>query len=143
MAVGSVEGSQNDANYINHIAALIFMADPTLDMVSSPTGICPLDLSTINRNMDQFVGSAAKAYADGYYPRTGNSDNQLPIGDFANMTVNAMHQEMRIAIAPNEPLWIVTIVLVAMVTALMTALLLRAGVYEPFTLENVLKVVQV
>jgi hypothetical protein len=139
-AVGWIEGSQIDANYINHVAALIFMADPTLDVVSSPTGIRPLDLSTINRNMDEFVGSAAKAYADGYYPRIGDKGIRLPTGDFTNMTVNATHQEMRIMIAPNEPLWIVTIVLVAMVMTLTTALLLRMGVYEPFTFDNVLKV---
>jgi hypothetical protein len=34
---------------------------------------------------------------------------------------------MRVALAPNEPLWITTIILVAMAMTLMTALLLREG----------------
>jgi hypothetical protein len=87
-AVGVAAGSQNVDTHIDYIAALMFMADPTLDLVSSPTGIHPLDLSAINCNMDSFVHSAAKAFADGYFP----VDTYGPdaIVNFTTMPVNVL-----------------------------------------------------
>lgn len=125
----------SNSTYISVIAAKMFTS---LAINSTSTGIGLLDLDTINSNMNIFTGSAAKAYADGYYP----ADGSLPITNATTMPVNDTIQQPRIMLKTSQPLWIIDICLVMIVVSLLATLTLKVDEgHKPFDLGNVLKAV--
>jgi len=53
-------------NFVNDVAASIFMTNIFADW-SHAQDIAPLDILSINKNIDAFMSSAAKAFVDRYY----------------------------------------------------------------------------
>jgi hypothetical protein len=142
-AVGATDIYGNGSTGINYIAAKIFMSDPSMDTSASPTGIRPLSLDTINSNINAAIGTAAKAYIDGYQPAGATSGNFLPIGNLSTMTVHATVQQPRVALMTSKPLWVMNIFLAGITMALLAMLTLGGdGGRYPFSLGNVLKIVQ-
>ncbi|KDQ49569.1 hypothetical protein JAAARDRAFT_200730 [Jaapia argillacea MUCL 33604] len=133
---------QNTAKMIiNYICELLFLVDPSLNLTNYPMGVPPLDIESINNNMDIFFGSASKAYTDGYY----SIGSAIPT--FTTVSVEAEQGEPRLAFASSKLLFIVYASLLGVATVL--ALLLGLGVgdgkrkREPFTLGTVAWAVQV
>ncbi|KDQ51189.1 hypothetical protein JAAARDRAFT_50925 [Jaapia argillacea MUCL 33604] len=138
----SEQEPQNTAKMIiNYICELLFLVDPSFNLTNYPMGVPPLDIESINNNMDIFFGSASKAYTDGY-DSTGSA-----IPTFTTVSVEAEQEEPRLAFASSKPLFIVYASFMGVATIL--ALLLGMGVgdgerkREPFTLGTVAWAVQV
>jgi hypothetical protein len=123
---------------INYIGACLFMTDPTMDTTATPTGIRPLNLDTINKNMDAFVASASKAYTDGYKPAGSRS----PLGNFSTISVPAVGQQHRLALVTSRTLWVITMVLTFITVVFIPVIVLRLEGRVPMSLNSVLEVTQ-
>jgi hypothetical protein len=138
-AVITPEPDSNSSTIVNFISALLFMTDLTMNTDNHPTGIPPLHVDIINGNMDTFVGSAVKAYADGHFPGNGT----LPYGGFNTVEVRARQQEQRLALVTDVPLWTATMSLVALSAILLTWLAVMWKRRDPFDLRSIMKATQV
>ena len=99
--------------------------------------IAPLDISSINKNMDGFMSSAAKAFIDGYR-KVGTSVNTT----FDWASVPGLGEEQRPALTTSKELFIITVVLDVITTALLYALVRSAPTWKgyPLNLVNVYRV---
>jgi hypothetical protein len=122
------------ANLVNLPASMMFMANSSLVDWNNAHGVRPLDLPSINQNMDTFILSAAKAYIDGY-TRNGSSS----VVEFDLDTISALGHEERFALTTSKPQFIVIIVFVAIATVLLFLLCRFALAHErdPFDLSHV------
>jgi hypothetical protein len=127
------------ANVVNNIASTMFMANASTVDWNTAHNIHPLDLPSINKNVDTFMLSAAKAYIDGY-TKNGTST----VVEFDLDTVSALGHEQRLALTTSKPLFIVTVVFVAIATILLFALCKSSLAQKryPFDLNNVFAVLR-
>jgi hypothetical protein len=137
-AVTLPESWLDTSSAINYIATCLFMTDPTMDTTATPTGIRPLNLDTINKNMDAFVASASKAYTDGYKP----AGSQSPLGNFSTISVPAVGQQHHLTLVTSRPLWITTMVLTFITVIFIPMVVLRLEGQVPMSLNGVLEVTQ-
>lgn len=113
----------NEEPLISTISSALF-----LNSTSNNVGQTVLPIDYINDNMDRFIASAAKAYANGY----------LDPNDTVTVDVPATIQATRLALLTSKPLWIIFIVLFGLeFTALVAAFHLGATSTNLFNLENV------
>jgi len=109
------------ANAVNNVVSTLFMANSSTVDWNTAQGIHPLDLPSINQNMDSFMLSAAKAYIDGYR-KNGTS----LVVDFELDTVSGTSQEEKLALSTSTALFSSTNAFVVVVTVLL--LILRRAV---------------
>jgi len=98
--------------------------------------IAPLDIPSINKNMDDFMSSAAKAFIAGY---RNTGANTQPTFDL--MPVPALGEEQQLALITSKELFIVSVVLDVIITVLFCTLVLSAPTWKgyPFNLVNVFR----
>jgi len=99
--------------------------------------ITPLDISSINKNVDDFMSSAAKAFINGYC-KVGTSAE--PTFDLAS--VPGLGEEQRLALTTSKDLFIVTVVLDVIITALLYTLIQSAPAWKGYPL-NLVSIFQV
>jgi len=107
-------------NLVNIIAADMFMTNTSVDW-NNAEDIAPLDIPSINKNMDDFLSSAAKAFIDGYRrvgPRT------IPI--FDSVSVPGLAEGQQLVLTTSKELFIITVVLDVIITALLFTLVQSA-----------------
>ena len=123
-------------NLVNNVAADMFMTNSSIDW-NNAQDIAPLDISSINKNMDGFMSSAAKAFIDGYR-KVGTSVNTT----FDSASVPGLGEEQRPALTTSKELFIITVVLDVITTALLYALVRSAPTWKgyPLNLMNVYRV---
>jgi len=126
------------SNGVNNVASIMFMANSSVDW-NSAQNIPTLDIATINKNMDIFMLSAAKAFLDGYR-KAGTS----PTPTFDLTTISATGQEQRLALTTSKGLFITTIVVSAISMGLLFALCQATLSLKryPFDLHSVFAVLQ-
>ncbi|KAJ3575935.1 hypothetical protein NP233_g756 [Leucocoprinus birnbaumii] len=125
------------ANLVNNVASDMFMpSNGSIDW-NTVENVPPLDLPTINKNVDTFMSSAAKAFIDGYR-KTGAST----IPTFDQDSVAGIGQEQRLALTTSRGLFITTIVVDVIALLLLYALCRSALTQEryPFNLFSVFQV---
>jgi hypothetical protein len=125
------------ANAVNSVASIMFMANSSTVDWNEAHNIRPLDLPSINENVDIFMLSAAKAFIDGY-----NANGTSTAVEYDLDTVSAMGQKQGLALTTSKPFFIVTVVLAAMTMPLLLALCKSALARDryPFDLNHVLAV---
>jgi hypothetical protein len=102
------------------------------NVLSQQTPVSPLPLQTIGANVDRFMSSAVKAFANGY---------SAP-GNVSTISVPGSIQEERLVLATNKPIWIASICLFSVeLVALLVALRFGVSSRAQFNLQNVLKAV--
>ncbi|EKM82343.1 hypothetical protein AGABI1DRAFT_97365 [Agaricus bisporus var. burnettii JB137-S8] len=111
----------------------MFMANSSTVDWNTARNIRPLDLPSINQNMDTFMLSAAKAYIDGY-TKNGTS----LVVDFDLDNVSAMGQQQTYALSTSKGLFIATVALIGIATLLVFAIFTSLQKRErlPFELNN-------
>ena len=121
------------SNLVNNLAVDMFMTNTSVDWKSA-RNIAPLDISSINKNVDDFMSSAAKAFIDGYR-KVGTNANAT----FDSVSVPGMMEEQRLALTTSQELFIVTVVLGMITTALLCTLVRSAPTWKgyPLNLANV------
>ena len=134
-ALSEVESSEV-SNLVNTIAANMFMTNSSVDWYGTQD-IAPLDISSINKNMDDFMSSAAKAFLDGY--QLGPTDVTFDV-----VSVPGLEEGQQLALTTSKELFIVTVVLDVIITALLFTLVRSAPTWKgyPFNLANVLRLLQ-
>jgi len=122
-------------NLVNTIAADMFMTNTSVDW-NDAEDIAPLDIPYINKNMDDFLSSAAKGLIDGYR-RVG--PRAIPI--FDSVSVLGLAEGQRLVLTTSKELFIITVVLDIISTALLYTLVRSAPTWEgyPFNLANVFR----
>jgi len=113
------------ANLVNNVAADMFTASNSIDW-NTAQDIAPLDIPSINKNVDDFMSSAAKAFIDGY--RKVNAT-------FDSTSVPGLMEEQRLALTTSEELFIVTVVLDMITTALLYTLVRSAPSWKGYPLN--------
>jgi len=125
-------------NLVNTIAADMFMTSNPVEW-DDVQDIAPLDIPSINKNMDDFMSSAAKAFIDGYR-KVGTSADTT----FDSASVPGLEEEQRLALTTSKELFIVTVVLDVITTALLCILVRSAPSWKgyPLNLVNVLQLLE-
>jgi len=120
-------------NLVNDVAAGMFMTNSSTDW-NHAQDIAPLDIPSINKNVDAFMSSAAKAFIDGYR-KVGTSVEPT----FDSVAVLSSMEEQRLALTTSKELFIITVVLDVIVTALLYTLVRSAPTWKgyPLNLVNV------
>ena len=123
------------ANLVNNVAADMFMTNSFVDR-NSEEGIAPMEIPSINRNMDDFMSSAAKAFIDGYRESSTGVDPTFDL-----VFVPGLGEEQKLALTTSRKLFITTIVLDVIITALLCTLIRSAPTWKgiPFNFMNVLQ----
>jgi len=116
-------------NLVNNIAANMFMTNNSTDW-NNAQDIAPLDIPSINKNVDDYMSSAAKAFTDGYR-KVGTSAK--PTFDLAS--VPGLMEEQRLALTASKELFIVTVVLDMIITALLFTLVRSASTWKGYPLN--------
>lgn len=124
------------ANLVNNVGSDMFMANTSIDW-NTAQNVVPLDLPSINRNVDIFMSSAAKAFIDGY-----RKDGPTTVPAFDLAPVPGIGQEQRLALTTSKGLFITTIVVDAIALSLLYALCRSALTQKryPFNLFSVFQV---
>ncbi len=125
-------------NIINNVASVMFMANSSVDW-NTAANIPPSDLATINKNLDAFMLSAAKAFIDGYR-KTGSS----AAVSFDLKTIPATGKEQRLALTTSKGLFI-TVIVVFVIALVLLYTLCRSVLAQkryPFDLHSVLSVLE-
>jgi len=122
------------ANLVNNVAADMFMTNSSVDW-NTTQNIAPLDIPSINKNVDDFMSSAAKAFIDGYR-KVGATD---PTFDLAS--IPGLMEEQRLALTASKELFVVTVILDVITTALLFTLVRSAPTWKgyPLNLANVFR----
>ena len=125
-------------NLVNNIAANMFMTNNSTDW-NNAQDIAPLDIPSINKNVDDYMSSAAKAFTDGYR-KVGTSAK--PTFDLAS--VPGLMEEQRLALTASKELFIVTVVLDMIITALLFTLVRSASTWKgyPLNLANFFRLLE-
>jgi len=120
------------ADFINNVAADMFMANNSADWQLAQN-IAPLDIPSINKNVDDFMSSAAKAFIYGYR-KLGTSVHVT----FDSASVPGLIEEQRLALTTSQDLFIVTVVLDMIITVLLCTLVRSAPTWKgvPLNLAN-------
>jgi len=120
---------------VNNVAADMFMTNGSVDW-NNAQDIAPLDIPSINKKVDDFMSSAAKAFIDGYR-KVGTSAEPT----FDSASVLGLAEEQRLALTTSKELFIITVVLDVISTALLYTLVRSAPTWEgyPFNLANVFR----
>ena len=134
-----VEIQENEKlNFVNDVAASMFMTNISADW-SHAQDIAPLDIPSINKNVDAFMSSAAKAFVDGYR-KVGTSADPT----FDSVSVLGLGEEQRLALTTSKELFIITVVLDVIITALLYTLVRSAPTWKgyPLNLANVFRLLE-
>ncbi|EKM82344.1 hypothetical protein AGABI1DRAFT_104369 [Agaricus bisporus var. burnettii JB137-S8] len=123
-----------EVNAVNNLASIMFMPNSSTVDWNTARNIRPLDLPSINKNMDTFMLSGAKAYIDGY-----NKKGTNPVAGYNLETVSAMGQRQTYALSTSKWLFIAIVALFAIATLLLLAIFTSTRKTErlPFDLINV------
>ena len=125
-----VEVQENEKlNFVNDVAASMFMTNISADW-SHAQDIAPLDIPSINKNVDDFMSSAAKAFIDGYR-QVGTSANST----FDLTSVLGLEEEQQLTLITSKELFIVTVVLDVITTALLFTLVRSAPTWKGYSLN--------
>jgi len=116
-------------NLVNSVAAHMFMTDSSVGW-NNAHDIAPLDIPSINKNMNDYMSSAAKAFIDGYR-QVGTSTD--PTFDLA--PVPGLGEEQQLALTTSKELFIVTVVLDVIITALLFTLVRSASTWKGYPLN--------
>ena len=125
-------------NFVNDVAAGMFMTNSSTDW-SNAQDIAPFDIPSINKNVDAFMSSAAKAFIDGYR-KIGTSTEPT----FDSVSVFGLGEEQRLALTTSKELFIITVVLDVIITALLYTLVRSAPTWKgyPLNLANVFRLLE-
>jgi hypothetical protein len=126
---------------LNFIAASLFLKDPSFNLTLYPNGVPVLDLDTIQDKLNLYIGSASKAYTDGYYPEDGSLLVAAPV----RVQVDAQGEKQRLALVTSKPIWGVTMVCTISAGLLLGVLWMGIGEgreREPLDLESMLRALQ-
>jgi len=115
-------------NLVNNIAADMFMPNSSIDW-NIAEDIAPLDISSINKNVDDFMTSAAKAFIDGYR-KIGTTDPAFDL-----VSIPGLMEEQRLALTASKGLFVVTVVLDVITTALLFSLVRSASTWKGYPLN--------
>ena len=128
------------ANLVNSVAADMFMTNSSVDW-NTAQNIAPLDIPSINKNVDDFMSSAAKAFIDGYRKVEANTN---PNPTFDSTSVLGLGEEQELGLTTSEELFIVTVVLDVIITALLYTLVRSAPTWKgyPFDLANISRLLE-
>ena len=128
------------ANLVNNVAADMFMTNSSVDW-NTAQDIAPLDIPSINKNVDDFMSSAAKAFIDGYHKVEANTN---PNPTFDSTSVFGLGEEQGLGLTTSEELFIVTVVLDVIITALLYTLVRSAPTWKgyPFDLTNISRLLE-
>lgn len=137
-AVNTPEEYATNKSFVNSISAKLFLPNSSLDTSNRPR---PLDVPSINANMDAVMGSASKAYMTGYTPSDLDSETEewVPTANFTTMSVTATKQDPKVALVTSRPLLIATMVLVVIMAIVMSGVIFTMPHHEEFNLGNVLE----
>ena len=116
-------------NLVNNVAADMFMTNSSIDW-NNAQDIAPLDIPSINKKVDDFMSSAAKAFIDGYR-KVGTSVESA----FVGASVPGLIEEQRLALTTSKELFIVTVVLDVITTALLFTLVRSAPTWKGYPLN--------
>jgi len=116
-------------NLVNNVAADMFMTNGSVDW-NNAQDIAPLDIPSINKKVDDFMNSAAKAFIDGYR-KVGTSAEPT----FDSASVPGLIEEQRLALTTSKELFIVTVVLDMIITALLFTLVRSAPTWKGYPLN--------
>ncbi|KAF5357887.1 hypothetical protein D9756_001205 [Leucocoprinus leucothites] len=132
LSVLNVELEAN-SSWVNDIASLTFM-NGTIDWEDMTTNT-PLDIPSINKNIDEIVGIAAKAFLDGFRKDPTNATST-----WDTERLPATQPEERLALVTSTPQFIITCVLVATTTILLSFSRWSAmsGQRHEFNLQNIM-----
>ncbi|KAF9443596.1 hypothetical protein P691DRAFT_713076, partial [Macrolepiota fuliginosa MF-IS2] len=130
-ATGSVDPTTNWA-FVNTIARVLFLTDPSLNYFDKPEGIKPLPLPQINQNMNKIMLSAAKAFLSGYKP---TEDSNLTSLDFDTISINATADEEQLALVGSIPFLIALGSVVGLLLSLLATLTAIVRVEELRTFD--------
>jgi len=103
-------------NLVNNVAADMFMTSNSIDW-NNAQDIAPSDIPSINKNVDDFMSSEAKAFIDGYRKVATNANVT-----FDSLSVPGLMEEQRLALTTSQDLFIVTVALDVIITALLCTL---------------------
>jgi len=120
-------------NLVNSIAADTFLANGSVDW-RQVQNIGPLDIPSINKNLDDLMSSAAKAFIDGYRNVETNASPSFDV-----TSVPGVGKEQRLALTTSKELFIVTTVLDVIAIVLLYTLLRSSGTRKryPFDLKGI------
>ncbi|KAF9440640.1 hypothetical protein P691DRAFT_715523 [Macrolepiota fuliginosa MF-IS2] len=137
-ATGSVDPTTNWA-FVNTIARVLFLTDPSLNYFDKPEGIKPLPLPQINQNMNKIMLSAAKAFLSGYKP---TEDSNLTSLDFDTISTDATADEEQLALVGSKPFLIALGSVVGLLFALLATLtaIVKVEKLQTFDLESIAKI---
>jgi len=124
------------SNLINNVAADMFMINSSVDW-NNAQNMAPLDVLYINKNVDDFMSSAAKAFIDGYRQVGTSADPTFDL-----MSVLGLGEEEQPTLITSKELFVVTVVLDVITTALFT-LVRSAPTWKgvPLNLVNIFRLV--
>ena len=114
------------SNSVNTVGADMFMTNSSVDW-NTARDIAPLDIPSINKNMDDFMSSAAKAFIDGY--RKVGSANAT----FDSASVPGLGEEQRLALTTSKELFIITAALDVIITVMLCTLVQSAPTWKGYS----------
>jgi len=117
------------SNLINNVAADMFMTNSSVNW-NNAQNIAPFDVLSINNKVDDFMSSAAKAFIDGYR-QVGTSANST----FDLTSVLGLGEEQQLTLITSKELFIVTVVLDVITTALLFTLVRSAPTWKGYPLN--------
>jgi len=125
-------------NFVNDVAASMFMTNNSTDW-DHAQDIAPLDIPSINKNIDAFMSSAAKAFIDGYR-KVGTSVETT----FDSVAVLGLGEEQQLALTTSKELFIITVALDVIITALLYTLVRSAPTWKghPLNLANIFRLLE-
>jgi hypothetical protein len=114
----------------------MFLPNLTFDW-SGANALKPLSLDRINQNMNVALGSAAKAYLNGFKPNANNPT----LSSFAKVNTTAVMKVRKLALVGSKPFLVASSVLVGLVIVLIGVLvaITSPDQLESFELENIVK----
>jgi len=126
-------------NLVNDIAADIFMVEDSSDDWNNRqnVSILSLDISSINKNMDEFMSSTVKAFIDGYWqigPRANITFNSTPVPS------TGLKQQLTLKTSKD---WFITTILLDSIAIVLSYILCRSPVAlkgYPFDLNSISRV---
>ncbi|KAJ3559852.1 hypothetical protein NP233_g11161 [Leucocoprinus birnbaumii] len=133
----SAREAYTDQSFVNDIARILFLTDPSFEHDDKPAGIKPLSTDDINRQMNRVLLSSVKAFLSGYQP---NSDN-LTFPSFAMINSDAIGEVEEFVLMGSKPFLIALAVVDGILIILLAILLsvVRVDQLQTFDLENIVK----
>ncbi|KAJ3570496.1 hypothetical protein NP233_g4375 [Leucocoprinus birnbaumii] len=121
------------------LAGIMFLSNYSFGVSGS---VSPLDLGSINANLDKWLQSAAKAFLSGNISPSAREEYYAPV--FTSMSTNATTQVQKLALVASRPFLVSLAILIVILEACLLRLLYVVDPREVkaslFNLETLLRV---